>query len=387
MHRFFFTTLILFFICFIVHSQEYKENIIQLNLGEQIYKEMIIRIQGGDRNGANYDMRFTGSQNEKIWSFAYPDSLYAESFSFTIDIPTYNDTISRMIGFKYINNHDTLWATSVIFANCDTTLINATFLQTDTIPKVLTKDKNGNPLFKDALIDFYLLTSHQDKELLSSIEATQSKFYRFNVDSSQYEIEVEKYIDLVGKYPDSHSLIGMLNSRLRIFNSKTDVKKVLDCFSTENRSSAIGKKINRYLADTLFSNSTLTAWDTDNAEAIVLDSTKYNLVVFSASWCVPCIEEIPLLKRIYNDLSDKLDITYVSIDDSKNIEAWRQLMREKNIPWRSVLAAGNLNYIREKYFVSAIPYSLLVHPGGVKEPVEIRQTKVQSYLYQTIKEE
>ncbi|QNL49827.1 TlpA family protein disulfide reductase [Olivibacter sp. SDN3] len=370
-----------------MHSQEYKENIIQLNLGEHAYKEMIIRIQGGVRNGANYDMRFAGSQNEKIWGFRYPDSLYAESRSFTIDIPTYNDTVSRRIGFKYINNNDTLWNTSLIFANCDTTLISATFLQTDTISKVLTRDKNGNPLFKDVLIDFYLLTSHQDKELLSSIEATQSQFYRYNVDSSQYDIEVEKYIDLARKYPDSHSLIEILNSRKGKFNSKTDVKKVLDCFSTENRNSPIGKEINRYVADTLFSNSTLTAWDTDSAEAIVLDSTKYNLVVFSASWCVPCIEEIPLLKRIYNDLSDKLDITYVSIDDSTKTEAWRRLMREENIPWRSVLAAGNINYIREKYFVSAIPYCLFVHPGGVKEPVEIRQTKVQSYLYRTIKEE
>lgn len=197
----------------------------------------------------------------------------------------------------------------------------------------------------------------------------------------------KKYIDLAKKYPDSHSLLEMLNSRLRIFNSQTDVKKILDCFSNENRRSSIGKRINQYLSDTFFNNSALTAWDTDNAEAIVLDSTKYNLVVFSASWCVPCIEEIPLLKRIYNDLSDKLDITYVSIDDSTEIEAWRQLMRDRNIPWRSVLAAGKLNYIKEEYFVSAIPYSLFVHPGGRKESLELRHKKAQNYLYQIVRGE
>lgn len=387
MRIFFFTILILSFICFKVYSQEYKANIIQLNLENQAYEELQLRIQGGVRNDAKYDVRVAGLQNKKNWNFTYPDSLYAESSSFTFDIPTYNDTISRMIGFKYINNNDTLSATRVAFANNDTTSINATFLQTDTIPQVLTRDKNGNPLLKDVLIDFYLLKSHRDRELLSSIEATKSKFYRFNVDSSQYAIEVENYIDLAKKYPDSHSLIEMLNSRLRLFNSKTDVKKIFGYFSEENRRSPIGKRINQYLSDTFFINSTLTTWDEGNAEAIILDSTKYNLVVFSASWCVPCIEEIPILKRIYNELSDELVITYVSIDDSTKTEAWRQLMRDKNIPWRSVLAADNLNEIKEKYFVSAIPYSFLVHPSGLKEVLEVRQKEVQDYLYQIVKEE
>lgn len=191
---FYFTTLILSFICLKVYSQEYKANVIQLKLENQAYKELQIRIQGGARNGANYDVRFAGSLDEKRWNFTYPDSLYAESYSFTFDIPTYNDTISRTIGFKYINNNDTLSATTVAFSNCDTTLIDATFLQTDTLSDVLTRDKNGNPSLKDVFIDYYLLTSHQDKELLSSIGATRSKFYWFNVNSSQYATEVEKSI-------------------------------------------------------------------------------------------------------------------------------------------------------------------------------------------------
>src|SRR5690606_41068829 len=44
-------------------------------------------------------------------------------------------------------------------------------------------------------------------------------------------------------------------------------------------------------------------------ENIVLDSANYTLVIFSASWCAPCIAEIPLLKDIHKDLNNKLNLT------------------------------------------------------------------------------
>ncbi|MCL1934328.1 MAG: TlpA family protein disulfide reductase [Candidatus Azobacteroides sp.] len=372
-------------ICFVSYSQENKTNIIQLDLETNDYIELILRIQCHNKPNPDYDMYINGFRNDNFWTFTYPDSLYDKSFSFTIQEPTHIDTLTRYISFKYICNNDTIAGPeSLSFANKGTTTINATYLQTDTFPNILTREKNGNFIFKTNLVDFYLLTSYRDKELLSSIEAIRSSFFWYDADSSRYDTEMDKYINLVKKYPDSHFLIEMLNSCSYIFKSKEDVQKLFDCFSQDNKNSYYGKRINQYLMDNHFKNSILKAWDTGESEAIVIDSLKYNLIIFSASWCAPCIEEIPVLKKIYEDLSDKLDMTYVSIDELNTVDKWQQLMKKENIPWRSVLAVDNINNIRERYYVPGVPYCLFVHTGGFMEPIDVRSTTELNYLYKTV---
>ncbi|NLI36233.1 MAG: redoxin domain-containing protein [Bacteroidales bacterium] len=75
-----------------------------------------------------------------------------------------------------------------------------------------------------------------------------------------------------------------------------------------------------------------TSANLNNKEQVIIDSKKYNLIVFSASWCGPCREEIPILKHIYNDLNAKLDIVYISIDEAKTVEAWQKLIQMEAIP-------------------------------------------------------
>ena len=79
-------------------------------------------------------------------------------------------------------------------------------------------------------------------------------------------------------------------------------------------------------------------------------------------------------------------MTYVSIDESKTVDAWRQLMKKENIPWRSVLATDDIGNIREKYNVPGVPYCLFVHPGGFMEPIDIRNISELNYLYKTVQE-
>jgi len=362
-----------------------RTNVIRLNLENGEYKELVLWIRCQDKPNPDYDMHFDGLRDGNLWTFAYPDTLYDKSLYFSIQEPTYTDTLSRYITFEYVCNKDTLRAAEFFFTNQDTTRINAIYLQTDTSSNILAKDKNGNLFFKTILSDSYSLKTIGDKELLSFMEVQSNDFFRCYVDSARYDTELDKYIELVKKYPDSYSLIAMLDSRLSFFKSKRDVQKIYDCFSQDNKNSFVGKRIHRYLTDNYFKNSILKATDTGESEAIVIDSTKYNLIIFSASWCPSCIEEIPILKKIYEDLSDKLDMTYVSIDESKTVDAWRQLMKKENIPWRSVLAVDDIDNIKEKYFVQGVPYCLFVHPGGFMEPINVRNTTESTYLYKTIR--
>jgi len=374
----------LFCISLASYSQENKTNVIRLNLDNNKNKRLALRIRCSDKPNLDYNMYFNGIRDGNIWTFSYSDTLYDKNSFFMIEEPTGINTLSRYLSFEYICNDDTLKAVNLSFSNIDTLTIDAVYLRTDTASNIPAIDKNGNPILKTIIDDLYLLKSCEDKELIISMEVQTNKFYRFDVDSSHYTTEMNKYIDLVKKYPDSHSLIVMLESRLNIFKSKKDVQIIFDCFSQENKNSYYGKRISQYLADNYFKNSILKVWNADKDEAIVTDSTKFNLIIFSASWCSPCIEEIPILKKMYKDLSDKLDMTYVSIDEAKTINNWRQLMKKENILWRSVLAESDIENIREKYHVFGVPYCLFVHPDGFMEPMDVRNTNELNYLYETV---
>ena len=58
----------------------------------------------------------------------------------------------------------------------------------------------------------------------------------------------------------------------------------------------------------------------------------YLLVDFWASWCVPCVQELPVLKAVYAEYKDKgLDIVGVSMDNNK--KAWLGAIDKYGLPW------------------------------------------------------
>ena len=121
---------------------------------------------------------------------------------------------------------------------------------------------------------------------------------------------------------------------------------------------------------------------TELPEPIIKDFSKINLVIFSASWCAPCIAEIPILKKIAEELSDKIGMVYVSMDETTTVDAWKKLMINKEITWRSVLAAYNLEEINQQFFTPGLPTVLMVYPDGKFETIEVRYDADLKKLYE-----
>ena len=69
----------------------------------------------------------------------------------------------------------------------------------------------------------------------------------------------------------------------------------------------------------------------ENYEAEVLQSDKPVLLDFWASWCVPCVQELPFLKSLYQTYHEEgLDIVSVSLDTKKS--AWEAAVKKHQIP-------------------------------------------------------
>ena len=85
-----------------------------------------------------------------------------------------------------------------------------------------------------------------------------------------------------------------------------------------------------------------------------------------ATWCGPCIKEMPALKELVKEYAKK-DIEFVSISiDSKNdYEKWRKMVPEKNVGGIQLYDAEGLNSEFMKAFsVSLIPRFMMIDSEG-----------------------
>ena len=70
-----------------------------------------------------------------------------------------------------------------------------------------------------------------------------------------------------------------------------------------------------------------------DGKSVNLNASKgrVTLINFWASWCGPCVAEMPSLQKAYNQHKDKVDFYFVARDEAKLVEAF--LKKEKyNVP-------------------------------------------------------
>lgn len=93
---------------------------------------------------------------------------------------------------------------------------------------------------------------------------------------------------------------------------------------------------------------------------------KYVYIDLWATWCKPCIEEIPYLKNIEKKYKDKnISFLSISLDDPKHEERWRKMIDNKDLSGIQLLAdqASKSQFVQE-YYIMGIPHFLLLDPKG-----------------------
>lgn len=100
-----------------------------------------------------------------------------------------------------------------------------------------------------------------------------------------------------------------------------------------------------------------------NGDAIVLKSPKERFVLldFWASWCTPCLQQVPDIKALRQQFStDKLKIVSISID--KDSTSFINSIKEHKMDWIHSLDRGGL--LSDSLGISSVPTLLLLDQNG-----------------------
>jgi thiol-disulfide isomerase/thioredoxin len=116
---------------------------------------------------------------------------------------------------------------------------------------------------------------------------------------------------------------------------------------------AIGKKITSFTA-TDMDGKTVNFPQDFAGKIVMLD--------FWATWCGPCMEEVPGLAECYAKYKDKgFTVLGVTLDSAKADAQLRAVMKEKNMLWPEIYdGKGWKAEIAQMYFIQSIPSSFLV---------------------------
>ena len=93
---------------------------------------------------------------------------------------------------------------------------------------------------------------------------------------------------------------------------------------------------------------------------------KYLYVDVWATWCGPCLREIPSLKTLENDFHGApIEFVSISIDVDKDFEKWQQMVADKELKGVQLFADKNWKSdFVQAYAIDGIPRFILIDPKG-----------------------
>ena len=107
----------------------------------------------------------------------------------------------------------------------------------------------------------------------------------------------------------------------------------------------------------------LQTWDNQTFD-FKADGKKATLFIFWATWCKPCLEEVPILKEVRNTLdSSKFQLLSINVDENPK-EVVEKFKEKYQIDYPILI--GNNKIVEEIAGNLQLPVSVLIGPDGKK---------------------
>jgi peroxiredoxin len=220
----------------------------------------------------------------------------------------------------------------------------------DLVTKIQTKLKEGKNTEKDLADELKefdaLLTKHKDEKTdeVAQIHLMKAMLYLQVFDNTDKGVELVK--QLKRDFPDTKPAQG--------------ADQILESIEKQ----AAARKIQRDLVE----GSKFPDFEEKDLAGKPLSIASYKgkvvLVDFWATWCGPCIAELPNVQKAYEKHHDKgFEIIGISLDQDET--KLSNFIKQKNMPWQQFFdGKGWGNKLAAKYGVNSIPATYLLDGEG-----------------------
>lgn len=117
----------------------------------------------------------------------------------------------------------------------------------------------------------------------------------------------------------------------------------------------------------------------------VISSKKLILLDFWASWCIPCLKEMPEIVKLHNKHRDQgLQIVGISLD--KNREKWRDAVESFGMQWTQFIDSNLSNPIADIYEANTIPHTVLIDEQGTIVAINLRGEELKNRIEELLSE-
>ena len=174
----------------------------------------------------------------------------------------------------------------------------------------------------------------------------------------------KKIVSLIKEYPNSFHLLYQINKNRNSF-TVNQTQDFLNLFKGKITHSETYKNLKIYNQKRFDKKKITIPFLTDHKgnKTKVLDTKfKKHLVIFWASWCGPCRQEIPFLKKLYSVY--KNDIEFVSISTDTNYSLWHKALAKEQMSWKQFVVNEKSKEYEEIEILfqvnNSIPYIALI---------------------------
>lgn len=109
------------------------------------------------------------------------------------------------------------------------------------------------------------------------------------------------------------------------------------------------------------------AFTCQNPKGKTLSPAKYKgkvlVLDFWASWCGPCRQEIPHMKKFYEEFKGQ-DVEFLSVSIDAKEDAWRKALKEEGMPWPQGWVKDAGKEVMDLYQFGGIPFILVIDKDG-----------------------
>ena len=123
------------------------------------------------------------------------------------------------------------------------------------------------------------------------------------------------------------------------------------------------------------------SFQTEKGKTTSLNKYKGKVLVldFWASWCGPCRQEVPNLKKYYEEFKGKgVEFLSVSIDAKK--DAWTKALKEEAMPWKQGWTPDSGKEAMNTYQFSGIPFIIIIDKDGNLYRKHLRGEKIKEAI-------